>query len=55
VITIGPRRYELLWSGDEDLINLKDGQQTLVTLDLGPFGAAKARPLTGQTMGCLKN
>ena len=37
MITIGPRRYELFWRGDEDLIQLKDGQQTLVTLDLGPF------------------
>ena len=37
VITIGPRRYELFWRGDEDLIELKDGQQTLVTFDLGPF------------------
>jgi hypothetical protein len=37
VITLGPRRYELFWRGDPQLIELRDGQQTLVTLDLKPF------------------
>ena len=37
VITIGGRNYELFWNRDENRIELKDGRQTLVTLDLGPF------------------
>ena len=37
VITIDTRRYELFWGREENRIELKDGRQTLVTLDLGPF------------------
>ena len=37
VITIDTRRYELAWARDENRIELKDGRQALVTLDLGPF------------------
>jgi hypothetical protein len=37
VITIDTRRYELFWSRDENRIELKDGRQALVALELGPF------------------
>jgi len=37
VITIDTRRYELFWGRDENRIELKDGRQALVILDLGPF------------------
>jgi len=37
VITIGPDRYELFWGDNPQLIELKEGQDTLVTLDLKPF------------------
>ena len=37
VITIDTRRYELFWGRDENKIELKDGRQALVILDLGPF------------------
>jgi uncharacterized protein DUF4153 len=37
VITIDTRRYELFWGRDENLIELNDGRQVLVALDVGPF------------------
>jgi len=37
VMTIDTRRYELVWARDENRIELGDGRQGLVTLDLGPF------------------
>ena len=36
-ILIRQRSYELFWSRDENHIELRDGRQTLVALDLGPF------------------
>jgi|SoiMethySBSTD1v2_1073268.scaffolds.fasta_scaffold05784_5 uncharacterized protein DUF4153 len=37
VITINTRRYELFWGRDENRIELNDGRQRLVALDLVPF------------------
>jgi hypothetical protein len=37
MIPIGERNYEIFWSRDENRIELRDGIQTLVALDLGPF------------------
>jgi Domain of unknown function (DUF4153) len=47
IITIGSRRYELLWTRDQQLIELRDGRQTLVTLDLKPF-LQRLQQQTGQ-------
>jgi len=37
LIRIGTNRYELLWKDDAQSIELTDGRQPLVTLDMNPF------------------
>jgi hypothetical protein len=37
VITIGSSRYELFWGPDVRFVELREGKDTLVKLDMGPF------------------
>jgi hypothetical protein len=37
VITIGSSRYELFWGPDVQSVELREGKETLVKLDMGPF------------------
>src|SRR5262245_17753342 len=37
VLTIGSNHYELFWGPDVQVVELRDGKETLVKLDMGPF------------------